>query len=63
MFDIIYLYTNYSCHDFFTEYYYYYHFTHLSFFTPVLADGLSLEFDWQHISSSLLDSSQYFGQS
>ena len=28
----------------------------LEFFTPALADGLSLEFKWQQISSSLQDS-------
>ena len=33
------------------------------FFTPVLADGLSLEFEWQQVSSSLQDSSQYSGRS
>ena len=26
------------------------------FFTPALADGLSMEFEWQQISSSLQDS-------
>ena len=29
----------------------------LEFFTSVLADGLSLEFEWQQVSSSLQDSS------
>ena len=29
----------------------------LEFFTPALADGLSLEFEWQQVSSSLQDSS------
>ena len=29
------------------------------FFTPALADGFSLEFEWQQVSSSLQDSSQY----
>ena len=33
------------------------------FFTSVLADGLSLEFEWQQVSSSLQDSSQYSGRS
>ena len=28
------------------------------FFTPTLADGFSLEFEWQQVSSSLQDSSQ-----
>ena len=30
----------------------------LQFFISVLADGLSLEFEWQQVSSSLQDSSQ-----
>ena len=34
-----------------------------SFFTPALADGLSLETEWQQVSSSFQDSSQYSGQS
>ena len=34
-------------------------FTPWEFFTSVLADGLSLEFEWQQVSSSLRDSSQY----
>ena len=34
----------------------------LEFFTSVLADGLSLEFEWQQLSSSLQDSSQYYSQ-
>ena len=33
------------------------------FFTPTLADGLSLESEWQEVSSSLQDSSQYSGRS
>ena len=33
------------------------------FFTSVLADGFSLEFEWQQVSSSLQDSSQYSGRS
>ena len=33
----------------------------LEFFTSVLADGFSLEFEWQQVSSSLQDSSQYSG--
>ena len=28
-----------------------------SFFTPALADGFPLEFDWQQVSSSLQESS------
>ena len=31
----------------------------MSFFMPVLADGLSLEFKWQQASSGLQDFSQY----
>ena len=33
------------------------------FFTPAFADGFSLEFELQHISSSLQDSSLYSGRS
>ena len=33
------------------------------FFTSAKADGLSLESEWQQVSSSLQDSSQYSGQS
>ena len=33
------------------------------FFTPALADGFSLEFERQRISSSLQDCSQYSGRS
>ena len=35
----------------------------LEFFTSVLADDLSLEFEWQQVSPSLHDSSQYSGRS
>ena len=38
-------------------------FTPREFFTPVLCDGLSLEFEWQQVNSSLQDSSQYYGRS
>ena len=34
--------------------------TILEVFTSVLADGFSLEFDWQQVSSSLQDSSQQY---
>ena len=34
----------------------------LELFTSVLADGLSLEIEWQQVSSSLQDSSQYSGR-
>ena len=34
---------------------------HLSIFTPALADGFSMAFEWQQVSSSLQDSSQYSG--
>ena len=37
-------------------------FTHLEFFTSILADGFSLKFEWQQVSSSLQDSSQYSGR-
>ena len=37
-------------------------FTPLEFFTSVLADGFSLEFEWQQVSSSHQDSSQYPGR-
>ena len=37
-------------------------FTPLEFFTSVLADGFSLEFEWQQVSSSLQDLSQYSGR-
>ena len=33
------------------------------FFSSALADGFPLEFEWQQISSSLQDSSQYSGRS
>ena len=36
---------------------------HLEFFPSVLADGFSLEFEWQQVSSSLQDSSQDSGRS
>ena len=35
----------------------------IEFFTSVLADGISLEFEWQQVSSSLQESSQYSGRS
>ena len=43
----------------FVSYYYY----SLEFFTSALADGFSLEFEWQQVSSSLQDSSQDSGRS
>ena len=33
------------------------------FFTPTLADGFSLEFEWKRVSSGLQDFSQYSGRS
>ena len=33
------------------------------FFTPALVESLFLEFEWQQVSSSLQDSSQYSGRS
>ena len=38
-------------------------FTPWEFFTSVLADGFSLEFEWLQVSSSLPDSSQFSGRS
>ena len=35
----------------------------LEIFTSANTDGLSLEFEWQQVSSSLQDSSQYFFRS
>ena len=35
----------------------------LELFTSALADGFSLETEWQQVSSSLQDSSQYSGRS
>ena len=35
----------------------------LEFLTSSLADGPFLEFEWQQVSSSLQDSSQYSGRS
>ena len=35
----------------------------LEIFTSALADDLSQEFEWQQVSSSLQDSSQYYGRS
>ena len=34
-------------------------FTPLEFFTSALADGFSLEFEWQQVSPSIQDFSQY----
>ena len=47
--------------DFFLSYHYYYLIL-FWFFTPALADGFLLEFEWQ-VSSSLQDSPQYSGRS
>ena len=35
----------------------------LELFTPVLADGLLLEFEWQQVSSSFQEPSKYSGRS
>ena len=43
-------------------YYYYYYLLLWNFFTQALADVFSLEFEWEQVSSSLQDSSQYFGR-
>ena len=45
------------------SYYYNYYLTPLEFFTSELADGSSLEFEWQQVSSNLQNSSQDFGRS
>ena len=42
-------------------YYYYYYYYSLEFFTSALANGFSLETEWQQVSSSLQDSSQDSG--
>ena len=42
---------------------YHYYFISFVFFTPVLGDGLSLESEWQQVSSGLQDTSQYSGRS
>ena len=34
----------------------------LEFFISAIADGFSLEFEWQQVSPSLQDSSQYSGR-
>ena len=41
----------------------YYYLTPCEFFTPTLAEGLSLEFEWQPVHIGVLDFSQYSGQS
>ena len=41
----------------------YYYFTLLRVFPPALANGFLLEFEWQQVSSSFQDSSQYSGWS
>ena len=38
-------------------------FTPWEYFTSALTDGLSLEFEWQQVPSSLQDSSQYSDRS
>ena len=40
-----------------------YYSTHWEFFPPALADGFLLVFEWQQVSSSLQDSSQYSDRS
>ena len=39
---------------------YYYYFTPCEFVSPALAVGPSFDSEWQHVSSGLQDSSQYF---
>ena len=53
----------YPCYSSVYYYYYYYCFTLCEFFTPMLAGGLSHEFEWQNVSSGLQDSSQYSNHS
>ena len=43
--------------------YYNYYFTSCEFFTPELADGLSLESEWQQVSSGLQGVAQYSSKS
>ena len=45
-------------HYYITPYEFYY-ITPCEFFTPALADGLPVEFEWWQVSSGLQDSSQY----
>ena len=47
----------------FYNYYFYYYFKSCEFLTSVFAGCISLESEWQHVSSSLQDSSQYSGRS
>ena len=49
-------------HIFIVKYYYFFYSLRV-IFTSVLADGLSLEFEWQQVSLSLQDYSQYSGRS
>ena len=44
-------------------YYYYYYFDLFEFSLPVETCGILLEFEWQQVSSSLKDSTQYFSRS
>ena len=48
---------------YYEKYYYYYYVTLTDFVISALADGLSLGFEWQQVSSSVQDSSQYSGRS
>ena len=41
------------------HYYHYYYFSTSEIFTPVLTDGLSLESEWQQVSSRLRNSEEY----
>ena len=45
------------------EHWNYDYFTLCKFFIPALADGLSLESEWQQVSSGLQDSSEHFSPS
>ena len=48
---------------FYYHYYYYYYFVPWEFFISAFAGGLSLECEWQQVSASLHDSSQYSDRS
>ena len=56
------LYLQAFCYLSLRNFYYYSYSLRVFFFPQASADGLSLEFEWQQVSSSLLDSFQYSGQ-
>ena len=49
--------------NYYYHYYYYYYYHHHHLWRVFYTDGLSLEFEWHHVSSGLQDSSQYSGWS